>query len=634
MKRGLLFTVASFFFHFTSWAQEELKDTIKLIEVEIKTVNAVKELSTLDSASLENPFNANLGELLNKESHLFIKSYGIGSLATISLRGSGSSHTQLYWNGIAINSSMNGASDLSLYPLSFLDKVELNYGLKSLSYGSGGIGGAIELKNQVNFQNKHTIQLGTGVGSFGKRAYSAKIELGNQQLQSVTKILYHEAKNNFEYKDLTLEGFPLRKVRNASLEQKGIMQAIHYRWKEKHLLEAFIWWFDSDRNLPPLITLRENVEHQSDQSLRGLLSYKRYYDRFTFNLKSSFLKEELRYQNNRANISNTTTTNSIKSIAQLDYQSHANFNWLAKVNVDINQAESPALIETVQQERISAYGAFNYNNQRRLSLKVALRQEYILEEDQFTLPSILIDYKLIKKWGLGIYALAGRNLKYPTLNDLYWQPFGNENLKPETANNLELGFNFSNRVFDNAIRISNQVSFFAADIKNYIQWRPTAFGYWTPQNLNKVATRGIEFALRLEHEEAKKLKKKLGFNYSYTSSLNRQRVHEFDQSVGKQLIYIPEHKLNLSLAFEYASWQLDFNYQLIGERYTTSDDTERLPLYKIVDLNLGKTISLKNHKVVAKFSVLNLFDEEYQAIEWRPMPNRNYLLTLKYQVSK
>ena len=99
------------------WSQNSTSDTVKIQSVDINGHLGLKNQQSLDSSILTNPQHLNLGDLLSKKSHLFIKSYGIGSLATVSLRGSGSAHTQLNWNGISLNSCMNGSSDLSLFPL-------------------------------------------------------------------------------------------------------------------------------------------------------------------------------------------------------------------------------------------------------------------------------------------------------------------------------------------------------------------------------------------------------------------------------------------------------------------------------------------------------------------------------------
>ncbi|MBL4707789.1 MAG: TonB-dependent receptor plug domain-containing protein, partial [Flavobacteriales bacterium] len=317
MKRNIPFLISFLFFQASLNAQNTLKDTVKINAVSIESKLQQEQLHQLDSIDLNNPQHLNLGDLLAKKSHLFVKSYGIGSLATVSLRGSGSSHTQLYWNGISINSSMNGSSDLSLFPLFFMDQVKLNYGLKSITDGTGGIGGAINFSSKPSFKKQQQVEFSSIFGSFGQRQYTGKFVVGNTKIQSQTKLYFNEAENNFNYKDLTQEGFPDREVRNASLEQKGLLQSLYYRPKESLLLEAQIWFFDSKRNLPPLITLRENSEFQEDRSTRAIVGFHKYWEGSKLSVKTSFLNDVLSYKNERASVNTKSETKSYRS--RVDY---------------------------------------------------------------------------------------------------------------------------------------------------------------------------------------------------------------------------------------------------------------------------------------------------------------------------
>ena len=123
------------------------------------------------------------------------------------------------------------------------------------------------------------------------------------------------------------------------------------------------------------------------------------------------------------------------------------------------------------------------------------------------------------------------------------------------------------------------------------------------------------------------------YNYTYSKTVNTQKVHEFDNSVGKQLIYVPEHSMNLAVKLSFKEYYLSYNSQFIGARYISSDHAEFLPSYNLSDMTLGKTIKYKKQEFELSFSILNMFDLEYQAIQWRPMPGRNYLISLKYRIN-
>ena len=88
-------------------------DTILIEAVEVTAArfehqDRGENIQSWSKKTLERYQSANLGELLDQEGGVFIKSYGIGSLATSSLQGGSAGHTALNWNGLPINSPMLG----------------------------------------------------------------------------------------------------------------------------------------------------------------------------------------------------------------------------------------------------------------------------------------------------------------------------------------------------------------------------------------------------------------------------------------------------------------------------------------------------------------------------------------------
>ena len=74
----------------------------------------------LDS-TLERYKGQDLGSVLSQETHVRIRNYG--ALSSSSIRGAGAAHTQVVWNGLFLNSPMNGLYDLSLMPLFFIQNI-------------------------------------------------------------------------------------------------------------------------------------------------------------------------------------------------------------------------------------------------------------------------------------------------------------------------------------------------------------------------------------------------------------------------------------------------------------------------------------------------------------------------------
>ena len=70
-----------------------------------------------DSATLSQYRDGTVAELLQDRTPLYIKSYGPGQLASISIRGTSAQHTAVLWNGLNIMLPTLGQNDFALLPV-------------------------------------------------------------------------------------------------------------------------------------------------------------------------------------------------------------------------------------------------------------------------------------------------------------------------------------------------------------------------------------------------------------------------------------------------------------------------------------------------------------------------------------
>ena len=97
---------------------------IQITSIRIHNFSNGAKIEKVDSNIIAQYSAKNLADLLENESPLFIKSYGLGSLATSSFRGGSAYQTAVLWNGFNINNPMYGQTDFALIPNNFLEKVE------------------------------------------------------------------------------------------------------------------------------------------------------------------------------------------------------------------------------------------------------------------------------------------------------------------------------------------------------------------------------------------------------------------------------------------------------------------------------------------------------------------------------
>ena len=112
------------FTFFSIVARGQQTDTLRTFEVS-EALSGLESFSRIEFA-FDSLSSQSLDEVL-EQSPVYLKNYGQGQLATLSIRGNGASQTQVFWNGFKINSPTLGQTDLSLLPTFFLNSATLNY---------------------------------------------------------------------------------------------------------------------------------------------------------------------------------------------------------------------------------------------------------------------------------------------------------------------------------------------------------------------------------------------------------------------------------------------------------------------------------------------------------------------------
>jgi outer membrane cobalamin receptor len=72
---------------------------------------------------------------------------GLGSMATLSLRGSSANQVEVYFDGVPLSAASGGGVDIGLIPVVDLDSVEVYRGMSPIGFGSSAIGGIVSLSS-------------------------------------------------------------------------------------------------------------------------------------------------------------------------------------------------------------------------------------------------------------------------------------------------------------------------------------------------------------------------------------------------------------------------------------------------------------------------------------------------------
>jgi vitamin B12 transporter len=556
----------------------------------------------LISDSLVNRNIRSLTDILKFNSFIYFKENGLGMVSSPSFRGTSASHTAVIWNGININSQLNGQVDFNAISANSYDNITVRSGGGSVLFGSGAIGGSIHLDNLIQFSKQEKHKLLANYGSFNTQHINYDYVKATDKSFINVGLGYNASDNDFKYlgSNLTNE--------NGSYLNYNFDVNYGYKINKKHQLKIYSSTFFADRNLSRTLNAPSNDGYE-DINSKNLLEWN-----FALSSKEvitsriSYIFEKFKYFDNNQNKSNFSDGNTQRKIGQIDYNN--SFSTKLKLNAILgfeSVTASGSSFDTNTRNILSGVVSLNHQLTKKLSYGVQLRQDVQNDFDSPFLYSLGIEQKFSEKYTLSFN--TSKNFRIPTFNDLYWQPGGNINLKPEDSYQFEIG---------NAISLKNisfQVNGFYIKSSHLIQWIPNPSGVWSPTNTDETRNLGIEFSANYK-TSIKDHFIVINANYAYTDAK--------DLETNQQLISVPKNRLNGFVNYQYKNWSAF--YQLLF-----NDDVQFLvdtiPAFQVSNVGVEYEISTLKSNPNLGFVINNIYNTKYQNTLNRPMPGINFQIT-------
>ncbi len=576
--------------------------------------------SYLQNITLENSalnLNQSIHQTLTLNSGVFIKSGGPSLLASSATRGSTAQQTSTVWCGIPIESPMLGQSDLSMLPSFLFDGIGILYGAQSSLFGSGNIGGTIQLNHSNQTPKGLHAELLLGVGSFEACNQGVKLAYGANKMSAQLKLLNQYASNNFDYE---IKGLGNQVMQHAAVKQTALMQEFNYTPNAYHSFDIKIWLQANNRLLPDLIGAAADNAVQNNDFIRNIFTYKFTKGNYQLQSRTALFNEFFDYASLTTSLTNTRFIQLSQGIDQTwNFKKHkillsGQFQSISGFTDNYNAQKSymqPSILGTIQS---------NWFNQK-LETQINIRQQWYNQERIPIIPGFGYKWQ-IKEW-LALSGNISLGFRMPTLNDLYWNPGGNINLKPEQSTSYETG------IFIRYKQAQIRLNAYNKTCTNQITWIANSSGLWHAENTNQVNVTGLELIWQFEK---KWVNLQIGFKgqHDYCLALNKEQTNA--NAFNKQMMYVP--KLKHLVQFEIGTGKIKIQYihQYIGQRFYTSDNTEALPDYQLGSVFLQKQFGNGLLQGLAfQMGIMNCWNNQYQNILNRPMPGRQLNLTINYQ---
>lgn len=621
------------------------KDALTLEEVVVtatKTQEVRKDVPNaviiIDRNDIQASTARTVGDVLANEPGVDLRTYGDygGASQVIHFRGMGGDATQVFVNGVNVNSPSLGEADVARIPLDNIERVEVVKGSGSLLYGSGAMGGTVNIvtkrpkRDRMDFKvtagygSESTYQLSAEQGMFVAGDFGYYLTAGRKETDGFRdnsdlthkdislKLVYDKGKlldislyGDYVDRDYGRPGvkppagtesfnFGGEKVYNAdsaSLLDKG-------GDKDGHI----VFQVKSD----PLKWLGLNF--RGDYTHMENYNYMRYYSSWTNELpgQESWVTNEVMSVEGDIDLRPFSGANLLIGAEYKDY------DWENEVvSLDTNGIPKAGTRAKVQ-ANIFTKGVFVEAQYRPCKYFKALAG--LRHEDHST-----FGYEDLPRFGLIVNPLEktalklshGKHYKAPTPNDLFWPhedwgygsgTEGNRNLEPETGWHTDV--TLEQTLFDEKVFFT--LTYFNWDIKDKIRWVSDANYFFMPQNLDTYEADGWEVGAKIGpfHNMI------ITLDYTYTNAEENKKG-----GAKRQALYTPENLFKGAL-----TWWTKFNLsttatiRYVSDRpgyYKTDADTDPLKTldsYWTADLKVEKRFY--DHWIIT-LAGNNLFDKGY-----------------------
>jgi len=573
---------------------------------------------------------------------------GPGATANVKMRGAFARHTLVMIDGVIVNSPTTGDYDFANLTAENIDRIEILRGAQSMLYGSDAIGGVINIFTKKG-TSKPTVGAFMEYGSFATFREGGNISGAKGPLDFSVSASRWDTSNfsaiNYRRGAFEGDGFHNTQVSakvGAALPNDGRVE-FNMRWYDSRT--SFDGFADSgapadifggrhtNRNLilngawtQPLTTWwttkltlsQANERLRSNSGNAGFnLSTRQFIQAnpnscwddtcFTsFSTDLEILNRRLEWQN--------------------DFRVGEVLLLTAGYQLRREAGDNPGAFGGAQPARtISSNAGFvqgQVNLWDRLFFTAGGRHDQYNAFEDATTYRVTGGYH-IKETETRFRGSYATGFKAPTLNDLYYEGFGNPNLKPEKSLSMDLGV--EQALFNGRLQLT--AGYFWNRFQNLIQFTsssppcpPTAFLGYCPINVADAKTQGWEFGFKVE------LLKGLEVRGQYTHTLTRA----FDTAAlpvrlggDKRLPRWPVDQASVGLSYQpLDSVRLSIDYRFVGARQNTLSNSrsQQLGVFNLVNLSASYDVT-KNWQTYVR--VDNLFNEKYEEVTFYGTPSRS-----------
>ncbi|OQY01918.1 MAG: hypothetical protein B6I26_02855 [Desulfobacteraceae bacterium 4572_130] len=589
--------------------------------------------------------------------------------ADIRVHGLGQDKTSVFIDGIPYYETKYGIFNLDQIPAEIISKIVVEKGASSVLYGAGNAIATINIitkdadlkktsfKCELEFGENNTNNINLSLNkSFEKFKYWINVnhkesdgwDMSDHYDVKDGKYGYYNFKNNQDYytpvlaKDGGLEDGGLRN--NSDYESNSIWARLGFIPDKTSEYYLNFNYLKSEKGMP--------------HDIRSVLAYSDFtkfsrsenYEKIGIDLSAKHdineiftLKEKFFYHTHKDDYLSYETQNYSKLLATSTYNDNLtgfsilpefyfslkhnlNFSVHYKEDTHKERSEITELFKTYKSKTSSIGAEYNFFPNEKLKTTIGASYDNFkvtdIEGDNnkpdintFN-PMAGINYEINDKYS--IFTSIAQKTKFPTLEELYHDRYGNDSLNEEDFINYTIGTN--GNITKN---IKFDFSLFYHDLKNRIIRDINDKNKY--KNVGQEKVKGYEAGVSLICPKLETLK--FDINFVYNNAKNKSKDRTTDKMLG-----IPEKQLKIGLEYVIPriNVKLNLNSLYTGQQYAETPERVivNLDSFWVHDTRISKEIN-KNTNIY--ISANNIFDKNYEEEYGFPSPGRSIFMGLSYK---
>ncbi|RJG46902.1 TonB-dependent receptor [Mesorhizobium sp. DCY119] len=588
-------------------------DVIKLDTVVVTTplrrettlARSTSSVTVIDRREIEQSAAPDLPSLLKSYTGVSIISYGgQGASANVYLRGMSATQTLVLINGVRASSATSGTTSIFNIPLASIERIEVAKGAHSAQYGADAMGGVVNIITKQGGAcadgRNACATLTTGVthpwGGYVSGTVQGRSEsgvnyalsgslLGTRGYDFTTPLAWgHEPDDDgflqgsanlslskeFDWGRLYADGLFARgrSQYDATFPSANEVDTTTFAGKVgAHVLHSDSWssTVELSSGLDYSTNFRDDVPGGDSQ--------------FDTQRYGIFASTEKRFETGKASHILTGGVEAYRE--QVD----------STVDFAVDSRDLAALFSQYSLE----YEA--------LRVDTGIRYDHSSQFGSATTYNVGASYEVLPD--LVLRSSYATGFRAPTFNDLYYPGYSNPDLKPEKSRSYEVGLNWQATA-----GTSVDLAFYQTFLADAIASNPPTY---LPFNVASARITGFE--VTLAHR----------FSDEWSGKATIDIREPLNQDNGKYIPYRDRFKATAELTYS-PTEQLDLTAKVLygAARYSNAANTVELPDYVTVDFTALYALDAQSQ---FKFSVENMFDEEYATVTDYRAPGRTFNLS-------